>query len=73
MDKNGTAPTPAENDDIILTPSPGGRDCIGNGEHESIEIQCDECNYFFECFPDLERSFYNGNEFKPNERTIIEA
>lgn len=37
--------------DIKLTPSPNGEDCLGNGKHEGIEIQCDECDYFLECFP----------------------
>lgn len=37
--------------DIELTPSPNGEKCLGNGEHEGVEIQCDECDYFLECFP----------------------
>jgi DNA polymerase-3 subunit epsilon len=38
--------------DLPLTPSPNGRDCLGNGEHNGIEIQCDECSHFYECFPE---------------------
>lgn len=40
-----------KNDDIMLTPSFNGADCIGNGEHEEIECQCDECDFYLECFP----------------------
>lgn len=32
-------------------PSLGGTECKGNGKHEGIEIQCDECDFFLECFP----------------------
>ena len=35
---------------IELTPSPEGKDCLGNGEHG--ECCCDECDFFLECFPD---------------------
>lgn len=38
-------------EDIELNPSLGGKDCKGNGEHEGIECQCDECDYLMECFP----------------------
>lgn len=34
-----------------LTPSPNGIDCVGNGQHE-IECQCDECDFFLDCFPE---------------------
>lgn len=37
---------------ILLTPSPNGELCLGNGQHEEIEIRCDECSFFLECFPD---------------------
>lgn len=37
---------------IRLTPSPNGEKCLGNGEHKGIEIRCDECNFFLECFPE---------------------
>lgn len=38
---------------IKLTPSPQGKDCLGNGEHNDIavEMRCDECDYFLYCFP----------------------
>ena len=49
-------------DDIQLTPSPNGEDCLGNGEHEGVEIQCDECDYYLECFPDWRKD--NGNEME---------
>lgn len=42
------------NEKIILTPSPNGINCIGNGQHE-IECQCDECDFFLDCFPDLQK------------------
>ena len=37
----------------LLTPSPLGCDCLGNGEHEDegYECCCDECDYYLECFP----------------------
>ncbi len=38
-------------EDIKLTPSLNGAECIGNGEHDGIEIQCDECNHYLDCFP----------------------
>lgn len=41
-------------DDITLTPSALGAECIGNGEHEEVECCCDECDYFLFCFPDWE-------------------
>lgn len=40
-----------EFEDITLKPSLGGKECLGNGIHDDIEIQCDECNYYLECFP----------------------
>lgn len=43
----------------LLTPSPGGKLCLGNGKHktpegEEIEICCDNCPGFLCCFPDEE-------------------
>ena len=39
----------------ILTPSNGGKDCFGNGEHiELIACCCDECDYYLDCFPEYE-------------------
>lgn len=40
-----------EYEDITLKPSLGGKECLGNGTHDDIEIQCDECDYYLECFP----------------------
>ena len=35
-------------------PSLGGTECKGNGQHEGIEIQCDECDSFLECYPEYD-------------------
>lgn len=40
---------------ILLTPGPGGIDCLGNGDHPGFECCCDECDYFLGCFPDWEK------------------
>lgn len=48
------------NEAIELIPSPNGRDCIGNGEHKGVEIQCDECAHYFSCFPEEYRPFKQG-------------
>ena len=37
-----------------LTPSPQGKDCLGNGENEKYECCCDECDYFLYCFPQFD-------------------
>lgn len=37
--------------EFVPNPSLDGKDCLGNGEHEEIEIQCDECDYYLICFP----------------------
>lgn len=37
---------------IKLTPSPYGRECLGNGEWPGYECCCDECDYYLVCFPD---------------------
>ena len=34
-----------------LTPSPQGKDCLGNGENSNYECCCDECDFFLDCFP----------------------
>ena len=34
-----------------LTPSPGGRECLGNGKHPEYECCCDECSHYLICFP----------------------
>lgn len=31
--------------EIKLTPSPNGADCLGNGQHDDVEIQCDEFDH----------------------------
>lgn len=35
-----------------LTPSPAGRECLGNGTWPGYECCCDECDYLLECFPE---------------------
>lgn len=35
-----------------LTPSPQGKECLGNGTWVGYECCCDECDYFLECFPE---------------------
>lgn len=38
-------------DDVQLTPSPNGEDCLGNGLTEGVECCCDECDNYLECYP----------------------
>lgn len=38
---------------VLLTPSPQGRECLGNGEHPDIECCCDECPHYLTCFPEF--------------------
>lgn len=38
-----------------LVPSPGGRDCPANGEHEGVELGCDECGHFLTCFAEYSK------------------
>lgn len=35
-----------------LTPSYHGSECAGNGHNPDYEICCDNCDYYFECFPE---------------------
>ena len=37
-----------------LTPSPNGRECLGNGHWPGYECQCPDCDSYEQCFPDLE-------------------
>ena len=37
---------------IKLTPSPYGRECLGNVEWPGYECCCDECDEYLVCFPD---------------------
>lgn len=46
--------------DLPLNPSHHGKECIGNGEREGIECQCDECPHYLDCFPDWKEAVY-GN------------
>ncbi|MBQ7346309.1 MAG: hypothetical protein IJW45_09680 [Oscillospiraceae bacterium] len=34
---------------VILIPGNQGKDCPGNGEDETIECCCDECDYMLCC------------------------
>ena len=36
--------------EVVLTPSPNGELCAANGSDKEIEIQCDECSHYLECF-----------------------
>ena len=37
-----------------LTPSQGGRECLGNGTYPGYACQCAGCDYYESCFPDWE-------------------
>ena len=38
-----------------LTPSPGGRECLGNGHWVGYECHCPDCDFYETvCFPDWE-------------------
>lgn len=37
-----------------LTPSPAGRDCLGNGRWPGYKCQCPDCDFYETCFPDWE-------------------
>lgn len=39
-----------------LTPSPHGKECLGNGTWLGYECQCDECDFYLTCFPDWKDS-----------------
>ena len=36
---------------ILLTPSPEGSNCLGNGEVDGYECCCDNCDFYLYCFP----------------------
>ena len=36
--------------DVPVTPSKHGELCQANGKHEGIECQCDECDFYIDCF-----------------------
>lgn len=39
-----------------LTPSPGGRECLGNGNWPGYACQCPDCDWYATiCFPDWEK------------------
>lgn len=44
--------SPEQLENYAPNPSLGGTECRGNGQHEGIEIQCDECDNFLVCFPE---------------------
>lgn len=35
-----------------LTPSPSGRECLGNGFWPGYECQCPDCDWYAVCFPE---------------------
>lgn len=37
-----------------LTPSSGGKECLGNGHWPGYERQCPDCDFYETCFPDWE-------------------
>ena len=37
-----------------LTPSPAGRECLGNGHWPGYACQCAGCEFYEQCFPDWE-------------------
>lgn len=37
-----------------LTPSPAGRECLGNGHWPGYACQCPGCDFYEQCFPDWE-------------------
>ena len=41
----------------ILTPSFHSEKCRHNGENADYDIACDECDYFWICFPEWEEEF----------------
>ena len=43
---------------FTLIPSENGRDCPANGSQDDIEMCCDECEYYLDCFPG--KSFPGG-------------
>lgn len=40
------------NDEVELTPSYHGESCEGNGKHDGVECQCDNCPHYLDCYPD---------------------
>lgn len=44
--------------EVELTPSLNGAECIGNGEHSEVECQCDECDFYQECFSNWKGELY---------------
>lgn len=39
---------------VELTPSPGGKECLGNGHWPGYGCQCPDCDFYEQCFPDWE-------------------
>ena len=37
-----------------LTPSPGGKECLGNGTWPGYQCECPDCDFYETCFPDWE-------------------
>lgn len=47
----------------ILTPSYHGEQCRHNGNQPEYEIACDNCDYFYWCFPDADKLFRNPEQY----------
>lgn len=68
-------------DDEILTPSYHGEKCRHNGENSDFEIACDNCDYFYSCFPEADELFKNpelyedrnNHELKTSADEVLEA
>lgn len=45
--------------DEILTPSYHGEKCRHNGDNPEYEIACDNCDFFYACFPEADELFDN--------------
>ena len=40
---------------IELSPSLGGKECLGNGDWPGYECCCDECPHYLTCFPEYDQ------------------
>ena len=45
-----------------LTPSPEGRECLGNGSWVGHECCCEECDHYLVCFPDAMSMISKGGK-----------
>lgn len=47
---------------VEIKPSLFGAECPANGKEKNIDMQCDECDYYLECFPNIREMFFNNNK-----------